>query len=212
MAPGVLPTVGTGSPSSPAIADVDGEGDLRDAIFGAIGPVVLVNPDGTPALGVGPTGAPRMLAHDFPAGGFPNSPPTAGSPDAPFFGALGAGAFGDLTGDGLPEFVAPTGGLRKLLDVVVSAQQGRSDTFPPTGFVEEDFAHHQITAWDARTGALLPAFPRVMDDMQFIGSPAIADVDGDGIPEVINGSGVYLVRAYRADGSMPAGWPKFTHG
>lgn len=207
IAPGILPTVGTGTPNSPAIADVDGSGALRVAIFGAVGPVVLLNADGTPALGAGPTGAPRVFAVDFPAG-FPAVPETAGSPDAPFFGALGSGAFGDMTGDGLPEFVAPTGGLRKLLDVVIPARQGQATS---AGFVAEDLAHFQLTAWDAQTGRLLPAFPRVMEDMQFIGSPALADVDGDGIAELLNGSGVYQVRAYRADGSMPAGWPKFTH-
>jgi hypothetical protein len=35
---------------------------------------------------------------------------------------------------------------------------------------------------------------------------------GDQYAEVNDGSGAYLVRAYRADGSQPAGWPKFTHG
>jgi hypothetical protein len=208
LAPGILPTVGTGTPGAPAIAVVDGA--PRVMIFGAIGPIVLVNGAGEPALGeIG--GLPRVLAHDFPAG-FPEVPATAGSPDAPFFGALGAAAVGDITGDGAPELVAPTGGLRKLLDVAVSAQQGLADAPTPTGFVTEGIAHHQISAWSAATGALLPAFPRVMEDMQFIGSPALADVDGDGVAEVLNGSGVYQVRAYRADGSMPAGWPKFTHG
>lgn len=208
LAPGVLPTVGTGAPGSPAIAEVAGA--PRVAIFAAMGPVVLLNGDGTPALGsIG--GLPRVLPVDFPAG-FPNVPATAGSPDAPFFGALGAAAIGDITGDGSPEVVAPTGGLRKLLDVVVSAKQGSADAVPPTGFVGDAFAHHQITAWDATTGALVPAFPRVMEDMQFIGSPALADVDGDGVAEVLSGSGAYQVRAYRADGSQPAGWPKFTHG
>jgi hypothetical protein len=48
--------------------------------------------------------------------------------------------------------------------------------------------------------------------MQFIGSPALADVDGDGVAETLNGSGAYQVRAYRADGSSPGSWPKFTHG
>jgi hypothetical protein len=211
IAPGILPTVGTGTPNSPAIADVDGSGTLRVAIFGAVGPIVLLNPDGTSAFGEGPGGAPRVFAIDFPSG-FPNVPATAGSSDAPFFGALGSGAFGDITGDGLPEFVAPTGGLRKLLDVVVSARQGSAKSAAtPTEFVDEDFAHHQVTAWNPQTGALLPSFPRVMEDMQFIGSPALADVDGDGIAELLNGSGAYQIRAYRADGSMPAGWPKFTH-
>ncbi len=210
LTPGVLPTVGTGTPGSPAITDIDGLGNKRIAIFGMIGPVVLLKPDGTPSLGT-LSGAPRVLAVDFPGRGFPTIPATAGSPDAPFFGALGSGAFGDITGDGLPEYVAPTGGLRKLLDTVASGQQGQlpdADSFVEDGVL----AQHQLTAWDPRTGALSPAFPRPMEDMQFIGSPALADVDGDGIAEAINGSGAYLVRAYRADGTEPAGWPKFTHG
>jgi Subtilase family/FG-GAP repeat len=210
LTPGVLPTVGTGTPGAPAITDIDGNGSVRVAIFGAIGPVMLLRPDGTPSLG-SLNGAPRALAIDFPAPGFPTIPATAGSPDAPFFGALGAGAFGDITGDGLPEYIAPTGGLRKLLDVVAPGQQGQLPD-PDSFVVDGVFAHHQLTAWDPRTGAVIPAFPRVMDDMQFIGSPALADVDGDGVAETISGSGAYLVRAYRADGSQPAGWPKFTHG
>jgi hypothetical protein len=81
-----------------------------------------------------------------------------------------------------------------------------------SGRVIEGFAHHQITAWDPANLALLGAFPRPMDDMQFIASPALGDVDGDGVPEIVQGSGAYLVRAYRTDGSTPAGFPKFTHG
>src|SRR5690606_21101113 len=169
LAPGVLPTVGTGTPGSPAIVEVDGA--PRVMVFASTGPVVLVNGDGTPALGsIG--GKPRMLAHDFP-NGFPDVPATAGSPDAPFFGALGAPAAGDITGDGKPELVAPTGGLRMLLDVVVSAKQGLANAPTPTDFVTNGFAQHQLTAWDAATGELLPAFPRPMDDMQFIGSPTL---------------------------------------
>ena len=197
LAPGLLPTVATGTPGSPAIADLDGSGVPKVAIFGAAGPVLLLNADGTPALGE-VSGAPRVLDVDFPNGGFPNVPATAGSGDAPFFGALGSGAFGDLTGDGKPEYVAPTGGVRALLDVAVPASQ--------------EFGDHSITAWDPLTGDVLPAFPRVMDDMQFLSSPGIADVDGDGKAEVLQGSGAYLVRAYSATGAQPAGWPKFTHG
>jgi hypothetical protein len=210
LTPGVLPTVGTGVPGSPAITDIDGAGSIRVAIFGMIGPVLLLKPDGTPSLG-SVTNLPRVLAVDFPGRGFPTVPATAGSADAPFFAALGSGAFGDITGDGLPEYVAPTGGLRKLLDIVAPAQQGQLPD--ADSFVEEGvFANHQLTAWNPRTGALEPAFPRPMEDMQFIGSPALADVDGDGVAEAINGSGAYLVRAYRADGAEPEGWPKFTHG
>lgn len=193
---GLLPTVAAGTPGSPALADLDGSGKLTIAIFGAIAPVLLLDADGRPVLGT-TSGAPNVLAVDFPAS-FPNVPATAGSPDAPFFGSLGSGAFGDLDGDGAPEYVAPTGGIRVLIDVAAPGRQA--------------FGDHQITAWNPRTGAVLPAFPRVMDDMQFLSSPGLADVDGDGRAEIVQGSGGYLVRAYRSDGAIPAGWPKFTHG
>lgn len=193
---GLLPTVATGTPGAPALADIDGTGKLTIAIFGAVGPVLLFDADGNPKLG-STNGAPNALAADFPLS-FPNVPPTAGSPDAPFLGALGSGAFGDLTGDGKPEYVAPTGGIRVLIDVAAPGNQ--------------KFGDHQITAWDPRSGAVLPAFPRVMDDMQFLSSPGLADVDGDGKADVLQGSGGYLLRAYKSDGTMPAGWPKFTHG
>jgi hypothetical protein len=196
IAPSLLPTVATGTPGAPALADLDGSGKLAVAIFGATGPVLLYDHAGQPVLGE-IQGRARALAMDFPEG-FPRVPTEAGSPDAPFFAALGAGAFGDLDGDGLPEYVAPTGGIRRLIDVAAPARQ--------------EFGDHQITAWNPRTGALLPAFPRPMEDMQFLSSPSIADVDGDGLAEILQGSGAYLVHAYRADGTEPPGWPKFTHG
>jgi hypothetical protein len=140
---------------------------------------------------------PHVLATDFPEG-FPMVPATAGSFDAPFFGTLGSGAFGDLDGNGVPEYVAPTGGFRKLIDVAAPANQQPG--------------HHQVTAWNPLSGEVLPAFPRIMDDLQFLSSPAIADVDGDGQAEIIQGSGGYLLRAFSPNGATPAGWPKFTHG
>jgi hypothetical protein len=193
----LLPTVGTGTPGSPALANLDGSGvGLTVAIFGTVGPIVLLTPDGESYLGE-QDGAPFVLANDFPDG-FPNVPATAGSFDAPFFGALGSGAFGDLDGNGLPEYVAPTGGIRKLLDVSAPASQEPSQ--------------HSLGAWNPVSGDVLPAYPRFMDDLQFLASPAVADVDGDGDAEVLQGSGVYLLRAYGPDGATPAGWPKFTHG
>ena len=202
LAPQLLPTVGTGTPGSPALADLDGDGTLTTAIFATVGPAMLLQPDGSPRRRDA-DGTPIPLAIDWPGFGWPGSvAPTAGSADGPFLPALGSGAFGDLSGDGVPEFVAPTLGVRKLVDVLAPGMQTGGD--------------HQITAWDPLTHELHPAFPQPMDDMQFIGSPSLADVDGDGRPEVLAGSGAYLVRAYgvRPDGSAasPPGWPKHTNG
>lgn len=202
LAPSLLPTVATGAPGSPALASVAGE--MTVAAQSAVGPVMLFDADGAPALGLGSDGGPRSLALDFP-GGFPNIPdpltltePQSFSFDAPFIGALGSPAFGDMTGDGEPEVSAPTGGMRALLDVAAPASQ--------------QFGDHQISVWNPADGSSLPGFPRVMDDMQFLSDPVLADVDGDGLADVVQGSGSYLVRAYRSDGSLAPGWPKFTHG
>jgi hypothetical protein len=202
---GVLPTVATGTPGSPALAPLEPGGQLVAAAHSAIGPLMLFRASGAPFLGLDGLGRPRAAAVDFPAPGFPSIPDPATrndvatfSFDAPFFGALGSPAFGDLDGDGAPELAAPTGGVRALLDVAAPGSQ--------------EFSDHQVAAWNPRTGALLPQFPRVMDDLQFFTSPALADVDGDGHPDVVHGSGAYLVRAYTEHGLTPAGWPKFTHG
>jgi hypothetical protein len=153
--------------------------------------------DGNPYLGVDETG-PRPLAIDFPGFGFPLVPSNAGSVDAPFFGAVGSGAFGDVDGDGVPEYLAPTAGLRKVLDLAAAGMQSFSD--------------HQISAWNPLDGSLLSGFPVRMDDIQFLTSPTLADVDGDGAAEILAGSGGCLVRAFRGDGHEPPAWPKFTHG
>ena len=46
----------------------------------------------------------------------------------------------------------------------------------------------------------------------FLGEPSIADVSGDDVPEILIGSGGYLVHAVDANGHDAPGWPKFTGG
>jgi hypothetical protein len=49
-----------------------------------------------------------------------------------------------------------------------------------------------------------------VEDFQFFVIPAIADLDGDELPEIIAGSGGYLIHAFNHLGREPRGWPKFT--
>jgi hypothetical protein len=51
-----------------------------------------------------------------------------------------------------------------------------------------------------------------MNDLQFFNTPAIADVDGSGLPSVLQGSAVYDVRGYKVGGVPATGFPKFTGG
>jgi len=105
---------------------------------------------------------------------------------------------GDLDGDERLEYTAGTSGARYALSLLVPGQRF-------------SFEHH-LSAWQAGSGTFTSAFPRVVEDAQFFVNPAIADLDGDGTPEVIAGTGGYLVHALDRRGREPRGWPKFTGG
>jgi hypothetical protein len=71
---------------------------------------------------------------------------------------------------------------------------------------------HLVGAWDVDSGAMLPNFPRVNDDMQIGVSPVSIDFDGDGRDELVIGSGGYFLRVYSQNKSVGEGFPKFTGG
>jgi hypothetical protein len=180
--PDVLPLVGQGVPSAPALADVDGDGRLEIGIAAVAGPGFLFRADGRKFARL--DGGPGRFGADSPAR------------DGPSFFAITSGAFGDVDGDGALDYAAGTAGLRAGLSALLTSWR-----LP--------FEHH-LSVWNARTGAYLPSFPALMEDYQFFVNPAIADLDGDGRPEVITGTGGYLVHAIDHRGREPEGWPKFT--
>jgi hypothetical protein len=195
----LLPTVGTGSNGPPALADVDGDGLLEVGTMSAIGPAYVFRSDGVSFFGRLPTGEDRTLDTDTLGTG-------SNSTDAPTFGALGAVAMAEFAGRGNGfHLIAPTAGLGKFIDEQIPARQ-----FP---------ADNHLTAWkiaDAAgtpaDGSLLPAFPRIVNDLQILAGPALADLDGDGLPEAIEPSGLYDLHAVDIDGKEAPGWPKFTNG
>jgi hypothetical protein len=72
--------------------------------------------------------------------------------------------------------------------------------------------NHVVQAWDAKTGASLPAFPQAVEDFQLLSSPAVADVSDAPGNEILVGTGLYYLRDINASGSEGSGWPKFTGG
>ncbi len=190
----LLPTVGHGVSQGAALADLDGDGAEEIAVQGSNGPVYLLRGDGSSYLGVSTSGKPRTLDYDVAT----RVPVNPESTDFPLlFALLGGPSIGDLRGDGAREVIAGTAGTIKLIDAQAPARQEPGD--------------NQITAWDSDTGAVLQNFPRKIEDIMFFGNPTVADIDGDGVPEILTGSGGGLVHAVNAAGARPAGWPKFTN-
>jgi len=178
----MLPTVGKGVPMSPLLTDLDSDGALE----------VIAHPVmGAPAV---LSGRGRLRA-TLPAGAFGSGSDSA----EPLFLALPANAsLADLNRDGTPELLLGGVGLRIAVAKLFEGLK-----------IEFD---HLLGAWDLARNDWLEAFPRITDGIHFITQPAVADVDGDGGLEVLDGTSHYLLRAFTAQGLEPPDWPKFTGG
>jgi len=186
-----LPYVGEGIPGSPALCDMDGDGTLEVAMHTIADPGLLLNYDGTTWAKLATT------APDF--GFWSNS-------SEPSFAYIfiNSGAFGDFDQDGTKDYFAGSGGFEYA-----------------NGLVNDGFRYdhdHLVSGWsgvpqDSAVGQQLPflePFPQIMEDLQFFLAPAIADLNNDGVPEVINGSSGNSLHAFGFQGAEPDGWAKPT--
>ena len=183
----VLPVVGRGIPSAAALADVDHDGYIEFAIEGIGGQPVMRKWDGEVVWEV------KFMNISTDAFGA-----LSDVEDDFSYTLVNHGAFGYLDDSGDLAYVKGAAGI------------GFGLAFAEGG-VREEF-DHQLAGWNVRTGYPLEGFPRGMEDWQFFMSPAIVDLDDDGYPEVVNGTGGYLLRAFNHLGEELAGWPKHTGG
>ncbi|MCO4774029.1 MAG: VCBS repeat-containing protein [Deltaproteobacteria bacterium] len=186
-----LPYVGEGIPGSPSICDLDGDGKLEVAMHTIADPGTMLRWDGTTYARM------ATIANDF--GFFSNS---AEKSFAYVF--IDSGAFGDFDRDGVQDYFIGTGGFEYANGLVHDGQRYDHD--------------HLLSGWSGvpdEGGAtpkmpFLEPFPQIMEDLQFFLTPAIADLDGDGTPEIINGSSGNSMHAFGMNGREPEGWPKPT--
>ena len=181
----ILPVVGEGLPNAPALADVDKDGVLDIVTAGVGGIPAVYNASGKP---FGPALVNRRAKYGA----------ASDARNEITLSLISNAAIADLDGDGDLDVLQGTAGGDAVLAFATSGKR-------------RDFEHH-VAAWKARTGELLPGFPRNIEDWQFFMNPIAADVDGDGDEELITGSAGYFVHAWNAAGKEAAGFPKFTGG
>ncbi len=188
-----LPFVGEGIPGSPSICDADGDGRLEVAMHTIADPGRIYSWDGQ-----------EFARLDSVGSKF--GPGTNSSEQAASIIMINSGAWGDINQDGTPDYMIGGSGFEYAAGLLDDGRRHDHD--------------HLMNVWSGvryeegerqRLG-LLPAYPRVMEDLQFFLNPGVADLDGDGNPEVIQGSAGTLIHAFDQFGAEPAGWPKHAGG
>ena len=106
-------------------------------------------------------------------------------------GASAAGTFGRFDGSDVPWYFFPTAGV-----------------FPHDKGIASVLGFN-IVGWPLDEDDAKPPFILNLDDINLFLNPTLADLSGDGLPELIAGSGGYLVHAVDVNGDEPEDWPKF---
>jgi hypothetical protein len=183
---GALPYIGEGIVTKPALADIDGDGDVEIAATSLADPGAVYGPDGVAVMDFAPT------LVDFGA--------RSNTSEASVLFMLSTLIFADANGDG-------------LLDVFASGSGIGYGTSWAAWSRRVDHDHLLLGYSGALDGVVsrpLPGFPRQMEDMQFLLSPVAADITGDGLSDIIQGSSA-LVRGFDHLGNELPGFPLF-HG
>jgi hypothetical protein len=127
-------------------------------------------------------------------------PASAATDRTPALNLFESASVGDVLGSGKPAVVKYQTTLAGAANLLLTGQNVPWQ--------------HLIGAFDASTGAALPAFPAVTDDYQFLSSSTVAKlVPGAASNQVVAGTGLGLLHAYDgATGRDVSGFPKQTGG
>ena len=180
---------------APTAADVDGDGNDEVAGSPIFTPPSLFDGDGSlvTQYGSAPNAAQAFLTVQAnPAAVIGGSLPA----DEPVTFTT-SGAFGKLGGTLV--YSQPETGGASIAAGIATAGSGAP-------------IKNYLTAHDAQSGSPVSGFPSEIQGLNFLGAPVIADVSGDGKPDVISGADSSAMHAFDAGGGTVDGFPKFTTG
>ena len=99
----------------------------------------------------------------------------------------------------------------------IAVQSGSGATDVATGVVATPGLGIRVrsgmAAWDPETGVNQPQFTNEIQGLAFLSAPAIADITGDGKPDIIENADSEAIHAWDGTtGAIAPGWPKWSGG
>ncbi|HEU4724212.1 MAG TPA: FG-GAP-like repeat-containing protein, partial [Candidatus Eisenbacteria bacterium] len=187
--------------SSPAIADLDGD-NVREIVFGTSGArVYVMHHDGVlagwPFLATGAFSSSPAIG-DIVPGGNREIVVTSTADSVYVLTAGGARA------PGWPRLLESTTGNGRAPSVALARL--RAHLGDPTLHVVAAGANGALRAYDA-SGAVLAGFASLSTGAATEASPAVADLNGDGTPEILIAAEDRRLYAYGYDGAAVSGFP-----
>jgi hypothetical protein len=185
--------------NNPVTADVDGDGKTEIAsAAGIFTPTSLYNADGSlrGLYGPFPGGVIALFAGNQQAlldalnGDLPEDVPV---------NFTTSGAFGRFGPGGQLTYAEPGSGAATVAAGLLLAGSGSP-------------INSYMRAWGAAAQTPVGGFPSRAQGLDFLGEPVIADVTGDGSPEIIQGGDSSALHAFTSTGTQAAGFPKFQTG
>lgn len=204
----IFPLVAEGTDSAPAIADFTHSGHPEVLVQGNGAPPYVFPADPGKQTNLFSDPPNRLPVYHEDGGttqvGFDPTaifgPGTkAFSPDT-FFPLFSHPAVGDVDEDGVPDVIM-SGGSLSLAESLASQASGANV-----------HAQNLLAMFSGATGHMTYGSPMPIEDFTFLVNQTVADITGDGYPEVIVGTGGYFLRAIDACGCEAQNWPKFTNG
>ena len=202
----LFPLVAEGTDSAPAIADFTGGGHPEVLVQGNAAPPYVFPADPGRQANLFSDPPNRLPVYHTDAGTQVGFDPTAifgpgtkaSTPDT-FFPMFSHPAIGDVDEDGVPDVIM-SGGSLSLAGSLASQASGANTK-----------AQQLLAMFSGATGHMTYGSPMPLEDFTFLVNQTIADISGDGYPEVIVGTGGYFMHALDACGCEAQNWPKFTN-
>jgi hypothetical protein len=192
--------------NAPITADVNGDGKTEvEGSAGIFSPSYLFSPNGSQMSIYGPVPDASLGLLSGLANGTLDATALTNILNG---GTLPTDAPVNFTGTGAFGKVGPTNTLSL-------AEPGSGVTSVATSLLLPGLGtpiNNYMRVHEAASGAPLPGYPAKAQGLDFLGAPVIADVSGDGQPDVIQGGDSSALHAFTTGGAQASDFPKFTTG